>query len=185
MGQALLGHARHRLRGREDPEGQRAAGRGRRLQDRHGGPSTGRARPWRPARWAWPGGALDEATRYALQRKTFGKPIVEHQAVWFLLAEMAMKVELARLAYQRAAWEVDVGRRNTFMASIAKAFAADVANQAASDAVQIFGGSGFNCDFPVEKLMRDAKIYQIYEGTAQIQRLIIAREHLNKFGAHI
>ena len=82
----------------------------------------------------------------------------------FLLAEMAMKVELARLAYQRAAWEVDVGRRNTFMASIAKAFAADVANQAASDAVQIFGGSGFNCDFPVEKLMRDAKIYQVKGG---------------------
>uniref|UniRef100_A0A8V0X6C0 Medium-chain specific acyl-CoA dehydrogenase, mitochondrial n=1 Tax=Gallus gallus TaxID=9031 RepID=A0A8V0X6C0_CHICK len=98
--------------------------------------------------------ALDEATRYALQRKTFGKPIVEHQAVSFLLAEMAMKVELARLAYQRAAWEVDVGRRNTFMASIAKAFAADV----------IFGGSGFNCDFPVEKLMRDAKIYQVKGG---------------------
>ena len=79
----------------------------------------------------------------------------------FLLAEMAMKVELARLAYQRAAWEADAGRRNTFFASIAKAFAADVANQAASDAVQIFGGNGFNSEFPVEKLMRDAKIYQV------------------------
>ncbi|XP_031462895.1 medium-chain specific acyl-CoA dehydrogenase, mitochondrial [Phasianus colchicus] len=129
--------------------------------------------------------ALDEATRYALERKTFGKPIVEHQAVSFLLAEMAMKVELARLAYQRAAWEADAGRRNTFFASIAKAFAADVANQAAADAVQIFGGSGFNSEYPVEKLMRDAKIYQIYEGTAQIQRLIIAREHLSKFQAHV
>ncbi|XP_010726564.3 medium-chain specific acyl-CoA dehydrogenase, mitochondrial, partial [Meleagris gallopavo] len=129
--------------------------------------------------------ALDEATRYALERKTFGKPIVEHQAVSFLLAEMAMKVELARLAYQRAAWEADAGRRNTFFASIAKAFAADVANQAAADAVQIFGGSGFNSEYPVEKLMRDAKIYQIYEGTAQIQRLIIAREHLSKFKAHV
>ncbi|NXO74174.1 ACADM protein, partial [Phainopepla nitens] len=127
--------------------------------------------------------ALDEATRYALERKTFGKPIVEHQAVAFLLAEMAMKVELARLGYQRAAWEVDAGRRNTFYASIAKAFAGDVANQVAADAVQIFGGNGFNTEYPVEKLMRDAKIYQIYEGTAQIQRVIIAREHLGRYKA--
>ncbi|NXD46741.1 ACADM protein, partial [Copsychus sechellarum] len=127
--------------------------------------------------------ALDEATRYALERKTFGKPIVEHQAVAFLLAEMAMKVELARLGYQRAAWEVDAGRRNTFHASIAKAFAGDVANQVAADAVQIFGGNGFNTEYPVEKLMRDAKIYQIYEGTAQIQRVIIAREHLGRYKA--
>ncbi|EMP33212.1 MutS protein like protein 4 [Chelonia mydas] len=104
--------------------------------------------------------ALDEATRYALERKTFGKPIIEHQAVSFMLAEMAMKVELARLAYQRAAWEVDAGRRNTYFASIAKAFAGDIANQLASDAVQIFGGNGFNSEYPVEKLMRDAKIYQ-------------------------
>ncbi|KAK5619806.1 hypothetical protein CRENBAI_007097 [Crenichthys baileyi] len=125
--------------------------------------------------------ALDEATNYALERKTFGKVIAEHQAVSFLLAEMAMKVELARMAYQRSAWEVDQGRRNTYYASIAKAFAGDIANQVATDAVQIFGGNGFNSEYPVEKLMRDAKIYQIYEGTAQIQRLIIAREHLGKF----
>uniref|UniRef100_A0A671P7B1 Medium-chain specific acyl-CoA dehydrogenase, mitochondrial n=1 Tax=Sinocyclocheilus anshuiensis TaxID=1608454 RepID=A0A671P7B1_9TELE len=125
--------------------------------------------------------ALEEATKYALERKTFGKFIAEHQAVSFLLAEMAMKVELARMAYQRAAWEVDQGRRNTYYASIAKAFAGDIANQCATDAVQIFGGNGFNSEYPVEKLMRDAKIYQIYEGTAQIQRLIISREHLGKF----
>ncbi|XP_074077254.1 medium-chain specific acyl-CoA dehydrogenase, mitochondrial-like [Macrotis lagotis] len=125
--------------------------------------------------------ALDEASKYALERKTFGRPLVQHQAVSFLLAEMAMKVELARLSYQRAAWEVDSGRRNTYYASIAKAFAGDIANQLASDAVQIFGGNGFNSEYPVEKLMRDAKIYQIYEGTAQIQRLIIAREHLSKY----
>ncbi|XP_061653158.1 medium-chain specific acyl-CoA dehydrogenase, mitochondrial [Phyllopteryx taeniolatus] len=124
--------------------------------------------------------ALDEATAYALERKTFGKVIAEHQAVSFLLAEMAMKVELARMAYQRAAWEVDRGRRNTYYASIAKAFSGDIANQVASDAVQVFGGNGFNSEYPVEKLMRDAKIYQIYEGTAQIQRLIVAREHLAK-----
>ncbi|MGH0148583.1 UNVERIFIED_CONTAM: hypothetical protein FKN15_026511 [Acipenser sinensis] len=73
---------------------------------------------------------------------------------------MAMKVELARIAYQRAAWEVDEGRRNTYYASIAKAFAGDIANQVASDAVQVFGGNGFNSEYPVEKLMRDAKIYQ-------------------------
>uniref|UniRef100_A0A8C9TPQ0 Medium-chain specific acyl-CoA dehydrogenase, mitochondrial n=1 Tax=Scleropages formosus TaxID=113540 RepID=A0A8C9TPQ0_SCLFO len=125
--------------------------------------------------------ALDEATKYSLERKTFGRLISDHQAVAFLLAEMAIKVELARLAYQRAAWEVDEGRRNTYYASIAKAFAGDIANQVASDAVQVFGGNGYNSEYPVEKLMRDAKIYQIYEGTAQIQRLIISREHLVKF----
>uniref|UniRef100_A0AAY5L953 Medium-chain specific acyl-CoA dehydrogenase, mitochondrial n=1 Tax=Esox lucius TaxID=8010 RepID=A0AAY5L953_ESOLU len=125
--------------------------------------------------------ALDEATRYALERKTFGKLIAEHQAVSFLLAEMAMKVELARMGWQRSAWEVDSGRRNTYYASIAKAFAGDIANQVASDAVQVFGGNGFNSEYPVEKLMRDAKIYQIYEGTAQIQRLIISREHFSRF----
>lgn len=74
---------------------------------------------------------------------------------------MAIKVELARMAYQRAAWEVDQGRRNTYYASIAKAFAGDIANQVASDAVQVFGGNGFNSEYPVEKLMRDAKIYQV------------------------
>jgi len=125
--------------------------------------------------------ALDEATNYSLERKTFGRFIAEHQAVAFILAEMAMKVELARMAYQRSAWEVDCGRRNTYFASIAKAYAGDIANQVASDAVQVFGGNGFNSDYPVEKLMRDAKIYQIYEGTAQIQRLIISREHFGKF----
>ncbi|XP_069544831.1 medium-chain specific acyl-CoA dehydrogenase, mitochondrial [Brachyistius frenatus] len=125
--------------------------------------------------------AFDEATSYALERKTFGRVIAEHQAVSFILAEMAMKVELARMAYQRSAWEVDQGRRNTYYASIAKAFAGDIANQVAADAVQVFGGNGFNSEYPVEKLMRDAKIYQIYEGTAQIQRIIIAREHLGRF----
>uniref|UniRef100_A0A8D0R4N8 Medium-chain specific acyl-CoA dehydrogenase, mitochondrial n=2 Tax=Sus scrofa TaxID=9823 RepID=A0A8D0R4N8_PIG len=125
--------------------------------------------------------ALDEATKYALERKTFGKLLAEHQGISFLLADMAMKVELARLSYQRAAWEIDSGRRNTYYASIAKAYAADIANQLATDAVQVFGGNGFNTEYPVEKLMRDAKIYQIYEGTAQIQRIIIAREHIGRY----
>ncbi|XP_071115631.1 medium-chain specific acyl-CoA dehydrogenase, mitochondrial-like isoform X2 [Haliotis cracherodii] len=124
--------------------------------------------------------ALDEATRYSMERKTMGKFICEHQAVSFILAEMAIGVETARLAMHRSAWEIDQGRRNTYFASIAKALAGDVANKCATDAVQVFGGNGFNSDYPVEKLMRDAKIYQIYEGTAQIQRMIIAREHLMK-----
>ncbi|XP_015985090.2 medium-chain specific acyl-CoA dehydrogenase, mitochondrial [Rousettus aegyptiacus] len=125
--------------------------------------------------------ALDEATKYALERRTFGKLLVEHQGISFLLAEMAMKVELARLSYQRAAWEIDCGHQGTYFASIAKIFAADTANQLASDAVQIFGGNGFNTEYPVEKLMRDAKIFQIYEGTSQIQKIIISRKLTDRY----
>ena len=149
--------------------------------------------------------ALDEATRYSLERKTFGVPIVNHQAVAFMLADMSIGVEAARLCYQKAAWQADMvsnpnlgdlsytrriselvyrnyhtmplrilhsnrfihsvhifqGVRNTHMASIAKAYAGDIANKNATDAVQIFGGNGFNTEYPVEKLMRDAKIYQV------------------------
>lgn len=122
--------------------------------------------------------ALDEATKYSLERKTMGKYIAEHQAVQFMLADMAIGVEASRLATLRAAWEIDQGRKNTYYASIAKALASDVANKNAADAVQIFGGNGYNTEYPVEKLMRDAKIFQIYEGTSQIQRMIIARELL-------
>ncbi|XP_065067702.1 medium-chain specific acyl-CoA dehydrogenase, mitochondrial-like [Rhopilema esculentum] len=122
--------------------------------------------------------AFDEATKYSLERKTMGKFIAEHQAVQFILADMAIGVEVARLITHRAAWEIDQGRRNTYYASIAKAFASDIANKNASDAVQVFGGNGYNSEYPVEKLMRDAKIFQIYEGTSQIQRLIISRELL-------
>ncbi|GFR29812.1 medium-chain specific acyl-CoA dehydrogenase, mitochondrial [Trichonephila clavata] len=125
--------------------------------------------------------ALDEATKYSLERKTFGVRIAEHQAVQFMLAEMTIGIETSRLAWMRAAWQKDNGQRNTYFASIAKALAGDVANKCATDAVQIFGGNGFNSEYPVEKLMRDAKIFQIYEGTAQIQRVIIAREHFNAF----
>lgn len=123
---------------------------------------------------------LDEATKYALERKTFGVPIAHHQAVAFILADMAINVETARLAWMKSAWDVDHGKRNTYYASIAKCHAADIANKCATDAVQVFGGNGFNCDYPVEKLMRDAKIYQLYEGTSQIQRMIISRELLAK-----
>jgi len=130
--------------------------------------------------------ALDEATKYAMERKTFGVPIIHHQAVSFMLSDMAIGTEAARLAYIKSAWQADNKIMNTYMASIAKCFAGDVANKSATDAVQIFGGNGFNTEYPVEKLMRDAKIYQIYEGTAQIQRMIIAREWIRmakqKFG---
>ena len=121
---------------------------------------------------------MDEALKYSLERKAFGVPIAYHQAVQFILADMAIGVETSRLAYQLSAWEIDQGRRNSYYASIAKCHAADLANKIASDAVQIFGGNGFNTEYPVEKLMRDAKIYQIYEGTSQIQRLIISRNML-------
>lgn len=124
--------------------------------------------------------AMDEATKYSLERKTFGVPIFEHQAVSFMLAEMAMNVELARLGVYRSAWDFDRGIRNTYYASIAKAFAADMANKCASDCVQILGANGYNAAYPAEKLMRDAKIYQIYEGTSQIQRMIISRELVSR-----
>ena len=124
--------------------------------------------------------ATDEAAKYTLQRKTFGTRIANHQAVQFMLADMASGVELARLMTLRSAWELDQGRRNTYYASIAKSYASDVANKNASDCVQIFGGNGYNCEYPAEKLMRDAKIYQIYEGTSQIQRMIIAREFYDR-----
>lgn len=123
--------------------------------------------------------AMDEATRYSLERKTFGVPIAMHQGVSFMLAEMAIGVECSRLAWMRGATEVDQnGKNKSYYASIAKCYASDMANKIAADAVQVFGGNGFNKEYPVEKLMRDAKIYQIYEGTSQIQRLIISREML-------
>lgn len=120
--------------------------------------------------------AHDEAVQYALQRKTFGKPIMEHQMVMQIIAEMAMGIEASRLLALKSAWLIDNGHPNTLLASMAKAMASDVAMKTTTDAVQVFGGNGFNSEYPVEKLMRDAKIFQIYEGTSQIQRLIIARE---------
>ncbi|GBG27961.1 Medium-chain specific acyl-CoA dehydrogenase, mitochondrial [Hondaea fermentalgiana] len=121
--------------------------------------------------------AMEEAIAYATERKTFGKPIATHQSVAFSIAEMAMNIEAARLLTYKSAMIMDEGKqRNTMFASMAKAFASEVANKVASDAVQVFGGNGFNTEYPVEKLMRDAKIYTIYEGTSQIQRLIVSRE---------
>ena len=118
---------------------------------------------------------LDECLTYAKERKSFGQPIIEHQMVQALLADMAIGVEATRLLYLKAAWNLDSGERNPIVSSYAKAFGADRAMQTAVDAVQVFGGNGYVRDYPVEKLMRDAKVLQIYEGTSQIQRVVIAR----------
>jgi len=120
--------------------------------------------------------AYEHALSYAQERKTMGRPIAQHQAVSFMIADMAKDIEAARLLVWKSAWTIDQGIRNTKFASMAKCFAADTAHRVASDAVQVFGGNGFNTEYPVEKLLRDSKIFQIYEGTSQIQRLIIARE---------
>jgi acyl-CoA dehydrogenase len=120
--------------------------------------------------------AADYAIGYAKERMTFGVPIAAHQGISFMIADMAKDVEAARQLVRLAAWTIDRGQRNTRFAAYAKCFAADVAMRVATDAVQVFGGNGFNKEYPVEKLMRDAKIFQIYEGSSQIQRLIIAKE---------
>ena len=124
--------------------------------------------------------AMEHAAAYSLERKTMGRPIAMHQSVGFMIADMAKDIEAARLLVWQAAWKKDNHQPNTMFASMAKAFAADAAHRIASDAVQVFGGYGFNTEYPVEKLLRDSKIFQIYEGTSQIQRLIIARELLSR-----
>ncbi len=122
--------------------------------------------------------ALDESRKYALERKTFGVPIAQHQAVQFMLAEMAIAHEATRLLCNKAASGIDAGRPDSIVSSYAKAYGADAAMHASTDAVQIFGGYGYTKEYPVEKLMRDAKLLQIYEGTSQIQRMVIARHVL-------
>ena len=122
--------------------------------------------------------AFEMATNYAKERVQFGVPIAMHQAIQFMLADMATKVHLSRLATWNSAVLLDQGRRNTLESSHAKRYAADSAMEVTTDAVQIFGGYGFIKEYKIEKLMRDAKIMQLYEGTSQIQRLVIARETL-------
>lgn len=126
--------------------------------------------------------AFEHAMKYATERKTMGKPIASHQAISFMLADMAKDIEAARLLVWKAAWMIDNGERNTKFASFAKVFAADACHRIASDAVQVFGGYGYSTEYPVEKLLRDSKIFQIYEGTSQIQRLIIAKEIFDRGG---
>jgi acyl-CoA dehydrogenase len=141
--------------------------------------SFDRTRPWIAA-----GAAgiirrsLDESRNYALERKTFGVPIAQHQAIQFMLAEMAIAYESTRLLCHKAAWGIDTGKADSIVSSYAKAYGADSAMRVATDAVQIFGGYGYTKEYPVEKLMRDAKLLQIYEGTSQIQRMVIARNIL-------
>lgn len=119
---------------------------------------------------------IDEAQAYATQRTSMGKALIEHQVIAHKLADMRVKLEAARLLTYQAAWLVDQGRPNTLQASMAKAFSADAAMWAATETVQIFGGMGYSTEYPVEKLFRDAKVLQIYEGTSEIQRNIISRE---------
>jgi butyryl-CoA dehydrogenase len=119
--------------------------------------------------------AFEDATAYALERKTFGQVIAHHQAIQFKLADMSTEIDAARMMVWRAAVKKDRGGRYTTEAAMAKVLASEVANRAAKEAVQIFGGYGYLTDFPVERHFRDAKITEIYEGTSEIQRLVIAR----------
>lgn len=118
--------------------------------------------------------ALEDALAYAQQRRTMGKPIIQHQAIAFKLADMATEIDAARLLTLRAAWLKDSKKPYGKEAAMAKLYASDVANRAAREAIQIFGGNGYVTEFPVERHFRDAKITEIYEGTSEIQRLVIA-----------
>jgi len=122
--------------------------------------------------------ALEEAVRYAKERQQFGKPIGQHEGLKFLLADMAMNVEAGRMLYWNAAGMIDRGLRPSKEACMAKCFCSDTAMRVTTDAVQIFGGYGYSREYPVEKLMRDAKIFQIFDGTNQIQRMIIGNQLL-------
>ncbi len=140
-----------------------------------------RSRPWIAATAAGViRRSLEESRAYALERKTFGVPIAQHQAVQFMLAEMAIAYEGTRLLTHKAAWQVDQGDLSAITSAYAKAYGADAAMRCSTDAVQIFGGYGYTKEYPVEKLMRDAKLLQIYEGTSQIQRVVIARNLLGR-----
>jgi acyl-CoA dehydrogenase len=122
--------------------------------------------------------AYEHSVAYAKERVTFDVPIAFHQGVNFMIADMATEIEASRLLTWQAAWMLDqgYGRKATLYSSFAKRFSADTAMKVATDAVQVFGGYGYMKEYPVEKLMRDAKLFQIYEGTSQIQRLVIAKE---------
>jgi len=122
--------------------------------------------------------AFEFARDYSKERVQFGVPIAMHQAIQFMIADMATEIEASRLLTWQGASLLDQGKRNTLASSHAKRFAADTAMKVTTDAVQVYGGYGFIKEYPVEKLMRDAKIMQLYEGTSQIQRLVIARETL-------
>ena len=147
------------LQARDDDARPHASGRGR---DGHGHRARG----------------VRVRDRLLPERVQFGVPIAMHQAIQFMIADMATEIEAARLLTWKSAVMLDNGERNTLISSHAKRFAADTAMKVATDAVQVYGGYGFIKEYPVEKLFRDAKIMQLYEGTSQIQRLVIARETL-------
>ena len=124
-------------------------------------------------------GALDYALGYVKERKQFGKAIAEFQGIEFMIADMGMKIEAARQLTYAAAGRSERGDKDlTFFGAAAKAFASDIAMQVTTDAVQLLGGYGYTHDYPVERMMRDAKITQIYEGTNQVQRIVMARQLL-------
>ena len=123
-------------------------------------------------------GALEESLAYAQERQTFGKPIAKHQAISFMLADMATQIEAARLMVRDAALALDAGGTDPLKASMAKLYATEMATRVCLDAIQIFGGYGYTKDFPVERYMRDAKLCEIGEGSSQIQRIVIARKLL-------
>ena len=122
--------------------------------------------------------SLDESVNYAKERKQFGKPIAAFQAIQWKIADMGMRIAASRLLLWHAAWMRDQGMRHTLQSSMAKLFASETAMSAALEAVQIHGGYGYIREYPVERFMRDAKITEIYEGTSEIQRLVIARHLL-------
>jgi butyryl-CoA dehydrogenase len=122
--------------------------------------------------------AVDHAVKYAKERVQFGKPIASNQAIAFMLADMGTKVEAARLLVYKAAWHKEQGLSYSKEAAMAKMYASDVAMEVTTDAVQIFGGYGYTSEYPVERLMRNAKITQIYEGTNQVQRMVISASML-------
>jgi alkylation response protein AidB-like acyl-CoA dehydrogenase len=124
--------------------------------------------------------ALDDCVKYARERETFGKPIAEHQAIAFKIADMATELEAARLLLYRAAWLMGQGARATKEISMAKLFASEMAMRQTVEAVQIHGGYGYMQEYRVERLMREAKITQLYEGTSEIQRIVIARALLKE-----
>ena len=125
-------------------------------------------------------GALDYTIEYARQRHTFGKPLIEHQAIQFILAEASTLIEASRGLMEKAAMAFDSGARNTKLASMAKYFCSDAAMKITTDMVQVLGGYGYTKDFPIERMFRDAKLTQIFEGANQIQKMIIGRELIKK-----
>ncbi|MFO7564400.1 MAG: acyl-CoA dehydrogenase [Enhygromyxa sp.] len=128
-------------------------------------------------------GAFEAAARYATERKTFGKAIAEHQAISFMLADMATEIDAARLLTYRAAWLKATGKRHTTESAMCKLMASEVANKVAKNAVQIFGGNGYVSEYPAERHYRDAKITEIYEGTSEIQRIVIASNIIKALAA--